>query len=137
MMRKLLKSKQLRFAVLGVITACFNLMAITLLVELFHLKTPLQRNIANIAAMEISLIFSFFVYRLGVWTHASWQFQQVFLRQIPLYHVASGLTVVLRSLLIFPVLDWLKINYFINTLIGIALAAILSYLFNDRLVFPR
>jgi dolichol-phosphate mannosyltransferase len=137
MFKKLSNNKQLKYLVLGGITAVFNLVVIWLLVELFRLDTPLQRNFANLVAIEISLIFSFFVYRLGVWTQASSDLRQILFRQLPLYHLSTSLTVMVRSFLIFPILDWLGVDYVINTLIGIGLGAFLSYFFNDQLVFSK
>lgn len=118
-------------------TAAFNLAAIYLIVKWFNINTSLLRNIANIGAIEISLIFSFFVYRFGVWRQTGWKFKEILFRQLPLYHLATSLTLALRGLIVFPFLDWIGINYMANTLIGILLGTTLSYFFNDRIVFPK
>ncbi|NJL88311.1 MAG: hypothetical protein HC886_23905 [Leptolyngbyaceae cyanobacterium SM1_1_3] len=72
-----------------------------MLVALFAAKTPLLRNLANVTAIEISLLFSFFVYRLGVWPQASWQLKPVLLYQLPMYHLSAAIVIIARSFLIF------------------------------------
>ncbi len=94
-----------------------------------------MRNIANVISIEISLIFSFFIYRTWVWTGGVWNLREVFLRQLPLYHISAGLAVITRILFIFPILDWLRVNYAINTVIGALLSASINYLISDRFVF--
>ncbi|MBC1312663.1 glycosyltransferase, partial [Trichormus variabilis PNB] len=116
-----------------------NLLLIFLLVEKLNFNTPLLRNIANVISIEISLIFSFFVYRTWVWTGGVWNLREVFLRQLPLYHVSAGLAVFTRVFLIFPILDWLQVNYAVNTVIGALLSASINYFISDSFVFktPR
>jgi putative flippase GtrA len=69
--------KIITFLICGIITAAFNILLFTLIIELLELKTPLLRNIANAIAIEISLIFTFFVYKTWVWRNAKWQFKQI------------------------------------------------------------
>ncbi|NJN02539.1 MAG: GtrA family protein [Leptolyngbyaceae cyanobacterium SL_1_1] len=135
MRRQFLKNKKVRFLICGSITAAFNLAAISVLVALFAAKTPLLRNLANVTAIEISLLFSFFVYRLGVWPQASWQLKPVLLYQLPMYHLSAAIVIIARSFLIFPVLDWLGVHYLVNTLLGIALGAGLTYCLGERVIF--
>ncbi|WP_346292414.1 GtrA family protein [Sphaerothrix gracilis] len=131
----LLKDKKIRFLICGGITAAFNLVAISVLVALFEAKTPLLRNLANVTAIEISLLFSFLVYRLGVWPQASWRLKPVLLYQLPMYHLSMAGIILLRSFLIFPVLDWLGVHYLANTLMGIGLGAGLTYFLGERVIF--
>ena len=56
-------------------------------------------------------------------------------RQIPLYHLSVGAAVGSRILIVFPILDWLGVNYVINTLIGVFLGASINYMISDRFVF--
>ncbi|MGP1373665.1 MAG: GtrA family protein [Almyronema sp.] len=135
MRRPILKNKKIRFLICGGITAAFNLVAIAALVALFSATTPLLRNLANITAIEISLLFSFWVYRLGVWPQASWQLKPVLLYQLPVYHLSAAFVILARSFLIFPLLDWLGVHYLLNTLIGIALGAGLTYFLGDQVIF--
>lgn len=135
----MVKSKQkiFRYLICGIITAIFNVLLIYIIIETFKLNEPLSRNIANIVAIEISLLFSFFIYRTWVWIsyHVTWQ--EVVWKQIPRYHASCAVVIAARSLLIFPTLDWLKFNYQINTLIGIVLGSVINYIISDKWVFKN
>lgn len=128
-------SRIFRFLVGGGVAACLNLVLMALLIERLGFDTPLLRNVANIVAIEISLLFSFAVYRIWVWPGGVWSPKDLFLRQIPLYHVSASASILLRSLLVFPLLDYLGISYGVNTLVGILISASLNYVISDRLVF--
>jgi dolichol-phosphate mannosyltransferase len=127
----------LRFLFGGGVAAAFNLILIALLIETLGFDTPLLRSLANIIAMELALLVSFAIYRAWVWTGGSWSLKDLLLRQLPLYHVSAGAAVLLRSLLVFPLLDYLGVSYGVNTLIGILLSASLNYVVSDRLVFTN
>ncbi|MCC5651792.1 glycosyltransferase [Nostoc sp. XA013] len=135
MLKKLFQPKVLKFLLGGGLAAALNLVLIYLIIEKLGFNTPFLRNIANVASIEISLIFSFFIYRTWVWTGGIWNIKEVLFRQLPLYHVSAGLAVITRILFIFPILDWLKINYAINTIIGALVSASINYLISDRFVF--
>lgn len=134
-LKKLLEKQIIRFLACGVITAMFNVVLISYLIEVLELNTPLLRNTANVVSLEISVLFSFFVYRFGVWASASWEPRTVFLYQMPLFHLSSGVSILTRSLILFPILDWMGFHYAVNTLIGIAAGSVLNYLLSDRIVF--
>jgi len=131
------KSKVIRFLFFGAITAAFNVALISVIFHRFNIDTALQRNIANLVAIEISLIFTFIVYRIWVWRIKNWNLSTLFLKQLPSFHAASGLVIAMRSFIIFPVLDWIGIGYAINTLIGIAVGAVFNYVFTDQIVFKN
>lgn len=131
----LFKSKIFKFLIGGGIAAAINLVLISSLIDYLGFKTPFLRNIANVISIEISLIASFFIYRSFVWTGGNWNIKEVLLRQLPLYHVSAGTSVMIRIFLIFPILDWLKVSYVINTLVGVLLSASINYLISDRFVF--
>lgn len=135
MVKKILKNRTFRFLICGALTAAFNILLIAFIIEFLKLEQPALRNIANIVSIEISLLFSFFVYRTWVWSLADWSLQEVLWRQIPLYHLSCGFAILTRSLILFPILDWLGVNYTINTLIGIVVGASFNYVVNDRWVF--
>jgi dolichol-phosphate mannosyltransferase len=135
MLKKLLKKQAFRYLICGAVTAVFNVLLIYIMIESLGLNTPVLRNIANVSSIEISLIFSFFVYKIWVWSGGSWTVKRVLLYQIPLYHISAGISVIARSLILFPILDWLGVNYSINTLIGIIVGAVLNYKISDKLVF--
>lgn len=135
MLRKLLNNQIFRFLICGAVTAAFNILLITLMIELLKLEQPFLRNIANIASIEISLLFSFFVYRTWVWSKGNWTFHEVLWRQIPFYHLVCGSAALIRSVILFPILDLLGINYTINTLIGILVGASVTYIIGDKWLF--
>ncbi len=135
MLKKLYRPKVIKFLLGGAVAAAINLLLIFFLIDYLHFNTPFLRNLANLIAIELSLLASFFIYRLWVWTGGSWAPKEVLLRQLPLYHVAAGSAVLLRVLLIFPLLDWLKVSYTINTLVGVGVSASINYLLSDRFVF--
>ncbi|WP_375501611.1 glycosyltransferase [uncultured Nostoc sp.] len=135
MLKKLFQPKIFKFFLGGSLAAALNLLLIFLLIEKLGFNTPILRNIANIVTIEISLVFSFFIYRTWVWAGGIWNLREVFLRQLPLYHVSAGVAVIIRILFIFPILDWLRVNYAINTVIGALLSASINYLISDSFVF--
>lgn len=135
MLKKLFRQKIFKFILGGGVSAIINLLLIFLIIDKLGFDTPTLRNIANVISIEISLLASFFIYRIWVWPGGSWTLQEVLWRQIPLYHLSAGTSVIARIFLLFPLLDWLKINYVINTLVGILLSASLNYLISDRFVF--
>jgi dolichol-phosphate mannosyltransferase len=133
--RQFLHSRLFRFLLGGGAATLLNLGLIILLIEHLGLETPFLRNAANAIAIELSLIFSFLIYRSWVWTGGEWTLRGLLLKQLPLYHVSTGAVLLARIFLVFPILDWLGIHYIANTFIGILLSATLNYLVNDRLVF--
>jgi dolichol-phosphate mannosyltransferase len=137
MLNNLLQKKVFRYLVCGIVTAAFNVLLISSMIEIMKLNTPVLRNIANVSSIEISLLFSFFVYKIWVWTGGTWKIKKVLLYQIPLYHVSAGISVLARSLILFPILDWLGIQYAINTLLGILVGAVINYKISDRVVFKN
>lgn len=134
---KLLNNKIIRYLFFGGITALFNVLLLAGLIELLEIRTPLWRNLANLFALEISVIFSFWVYKMWVWTSPDWDWRQIILKQIPLFHASMSIVIALRIFLIFPVLDWLGVQYIVNTLIGITLGAIVTYFWSDQIVFKK
>lgn len=134
-LRRLLRQRIFRFLIAGGVALAFNVLLISIMIELLRFNTPFLRNVANIVSIEISLLFSFFVYRIWVWPGGKWTVREVLQRQIPLYHLSAGAAVGTRIFIVFPMLDWLGIHYTINTLVGVLLGASLNYVISDRVVF--
>jgi dolichol-phosphate mannosyltransferase len=137
MFTKLFQSKVLKFLIGGGIAASINLFLIFFLIDHLGFNAPFLRNIANVISIEISLLSSFFIYRTLVWTGGNWSVREVLLRQLPLYHISAGTAVITRIFFVFPILDWLRVNYAINTIIGVLLSATINYLISDRFVFKN
>lgn len=135
MFKKLFRSKLFKFLIGGGVAALFNLLLIYGLIEWLNWNTVVLRNLANILSIELSLLASFFIYRIWVWSGGNWNLKEVLWRQIPLYHISAGTAVIARIFVVFPLLDWLGVDYKINTLVGILLSATLNYIISDRLVF--
>lgn len=131
------ENKVVRFLFFGAISAAFNIALITLIINQFHIETALFRNLANVIAIEISLLFTFLLYRIWVWRIKGWDIRTLLLKQLPKFHAASGLVILMRMFVIFPVLDWLGVGYALNTLLGIAVGAAANYVFNDQIVFKN
>ncbi len=136
-MRTASSSRGVRFLIGGGVAALLNLLLIAVLIEYLGFDTPWLRSVANVIAIEISLLFSFVIYRIWVWPGGSWSLKNLLLRQLPLYHVAAGLAVLSRSLIVFPLLDRLGVSYGVNTLLGALLSAGINYALSDRLVFKH
>lgn len=135
LIKKLWRQRVIKFLLGGGVAAVVNLILIFVLIEWLGFSTPMLRNVANIIAIELSLVFSFFVYRIWVWPGGVWRARSILLKQLPLYHLSAGAAVLLRILMVFPLLDKLGVDYKLNTLIGVLLSAVLNYLISDRLVF--
>jgi dolichol-phosphate mannosyltransferase len=134
---KLLKQRLVKFLFGGGVAAAVNLLLIFILIEWLGFDTSLLRNLANIIAIELSLILSFFIYRIWVWPGGVWRISEVLFKQLPLYHLSAGTAVLLRVLVVFPLLDKWGVDYGINTIIGVLLSAVVNYLISDRLVFKQ
>ena len=137
MLKRLLQKQAFRYLLCGLVTAIFNVLLISSLIEILRLNTPVLRNLANLSSTYISLLFSFFVYKIWVWTGGTWEIKKVLFYQIPLYHVSAGISVATRIFILFPILDWVGVNYSINTLVGILVGAVLNYKISDKLVFKN
>lgn len=135
MLAKFSQNRTVRFLICGGVTAAFNILAFAIIIAYFKLDQPVLRNIANVIAIEVSLLFSFFVYRTWVWSKGKWKFKEILWREIPLYHLSCGSVVAMRSLIIFPALDWLGVHHSINNLVGIVIGSAMNYVMSDRLVF--
>jgi len=134
-MRKQLPRKKIKFVLTGGVAASFNLLLMICLVEVLGFDTAILRNVANAISVELSLIASFFLYRLWVWPGGSWEIRQMVWEQLPLYHMSGGVAVINRIFFVFPFLDWLGIHYALNTLVGVMLSVTINYVLKDRLAF--
>jgi dolichol-phosphate mannosyltransferase len=104
-------------------------------VDVFNLNTPLLRSLGNAFATEICLLISFFCYRQFVWQLEKLRWQEIYLRELPKYHVSVASVISIRVILLFPLLDWLGIHPALNTMIGITFGSLSSYALSDKFVF--
>ena len=77
MFKKLFRQRIFKFLLGGGVAAAFNLTVIFAFIKLLGFNRPLLRNIANIISIELSLIFSFFVYRIWVWLGGAWKIKEI------------------------------------------------------------
>ncbi|MBP0004040.1 MAG: glycosyltransferase [Cyanobacteria bacterium SBC] len=134
-LKKTFQKRTIRFLFGGGVAAAFNLLLMFLFVKVGGWNTPVLRNSANVISIELSLLLSFFIYRIWVWPGGTWRISEVLVRQLPLYHFSAGSAVALRVFAIFPLLDWLGVSYAVNTLLGALVSATINYILSDRLVF--
>ena len=86
-----------RYQASGVSTAVFNVVLLIIVIEALHIETGLGRNIANLACTEVSVLFSFFIYKVFVWRNVCWSVKELILRQIPIYHASVAISFLLRT----------------------------------------
>lgn len=122
------------FLVGGASAAIVNLALAYVGVDLLGFSSDLQQNYVNLVAMEISLVYSFFVYRAFVWRIKTWDAGQIFFRQLPIYHLSAGTGFLVRTLL-FPLLQLLGVHYLPNIALGILIGAAANYVLTDNFVF--
>jgi dolichol-phosphate mannosyltransferase len=126
----------LRFVVGGGSAAIVNLVLAYIGIDLLGFSSDLQQNYVNLVAMEISLVYSFLIYRIFVWRIKTWDTTQIFLRQLPLYHLSAGSGILVRALL-FPLLQLLGVHYLLNVALGVLIGAAANYILTDNLVFKE
>ena len=93
MLTKIYNNKIFRFLIAGGVAFLINLFFIYWFIDDLGFNTPFLKNVANAISIEISLIASFFIYRIWVWTGGDWTIRDVILIQLPLYHLSAGLAV--------------------------------------------
>src|SRR5215207_4344319 len=108
----------LRFMIGGGSATILNLSLAFIGVDILGFRSDLQQNYVNFATMEVSLVYSFFVYRAFVWRDKVSSPSWILLRQLPLYHLSAGAGALTRMLL-FPVLQIVSLHYLLNIIIGI------------------
>ncbi len=134
---KLWSQQTFRFLFVGTLCMMINVLLIIILIDWLHWNTYLWRALANAISIESGVLASFFAYRHYVWQVARFEWQQILFRELPIYHISIAFVLSIRIFALFPLLDWLGIHHAINTMIGIALGAVLSYNLNQKVVFPN
>ena len=142
--------KYIKFAIVGATSFVVNLAAIWVFIHILdripavdrlaeilpiEQKDKLGADIANILAIEISIIFNFFYSRRWTWNHIEKKHGKLLVYQCLKFHLAILPGFVIRAIL-FPVLSHVfKMHYSTNTMIGVAIAMILNFLLYDKIVF--
>ena len=142
--------KYIKFIIVGASSFVINLAAIWLFIHILdrvHLvdklaeilpieqKDKLGADIANIIAIEISILFNFFYSRRWTWNHIEKHHGRMLAYQCFKFHIAILPGFIIRALL-FPILSHVfKIHYIVNTMIGVAISMVLNFLLYDKIVF--
>ena len=113
-----------------------NLLLLHLMVRYLGLNTALGENIANIASMELSIIYNFFLSRAITWQYRYKEYGIRLFIQLIKFQVAIGITTLMRIGL-FALLQWLGVFHLLNATIGIAAAASFNFVIYDTLIFKR
>ena len=125
-----------RFLFAGLSAALVNLFFMVLFVEVFGFTTYILKNAANILSIEISILYHFIISRLWTWHDAPRKKGKNFLGQFISFHVVNITGMIIR-VMAFAVLEKLGVFYIFNVTIGICLAAAVSFILYDRIVFKR
>ncbi len=123
-----------KFLITGLSAAVVNLLLMVLFVEVFHFKTYILKNVANVLAIFLSIIYNFIVSRLWTWSEVPKKHGKVLLMQFMSFNLANMFTMGLR-VVVFAWLEKAGVNYLLNVTIGIVLAAALSFILYDKIVF--
>ena len=133
------RARFVRYALVGLLVAASQLLALAGLVELGGLRGVAGENVANLLSIEISLLLAFLLHGRLTWPDArreSGSGLAAALRRLLSFHAVTLSGVALRALL-FYALSLTGIAYTLNALLGIALVVGLNFLGYDRLVFRR
>ena len=125
----------IRFLFFGGTAAFLNVVLMYGLVDLLEWNSIVLRNLANVISVELSLLYSYVVYRLFVWNDLETPFRESLPAQLLRYHGSAGVAIVTRWFLLFPILDLVGLNHLINTVIGALVSCFLNYTFSSRFVF--
>ncbi|MDD3427691.1 MAG: GtrA family protein [Caldisericia bacterium] len=122
------------FFAIGFMGALVNILIIYLYNGFYEPNTLLAENIGNFLGIEISTLICFILNRQFTWSDRPKLNNQKLLRQIIIYHLAVGISIIIR-LIIFPLIQFTGLDYISNTLIGITIGAIINYFMFDKIVF--
>jgi len=125
-----------RFLIVGISAAFVNISIMVLFVEGFGFKTYFLKNLANILSIEVSIIYNFMLSRAWTWSDTPSTKGRDLLGQCVSFHVANVTGLVLRVVL-FAFLEKFAVFYVLNMMFGIVLAAFVSYILYDKIVFKR
>ncbi len=125
-----------RFLIVGMSAAFVNVSIMVLFVEGLGFKTYFLRNLANILSIEVSIIYNFMLSRSWTWSDTPSIKGRDLLGQCVSFHVAN-LTGLFLRVVLFAFLEKLAVYYVLNIMLGIVLAAFVSYILYDKIVFKK
>jgi dolichol-phosphate mannosyltransferase len=128
------RRKAKRFFIAGLVAALVNFLALVFFVEVLGFRTFLLKNVANLMAMEIAVIFHFFLSRHWTWQRIPRKKGRELVTQALSFHAAVFAGISLRIIL-FAVLEKWNVHYLFNNALGIGLVAVMNYVFFDKFIF--
>jgi len=123
-----------KFLIVGGSAVALNLLLLFLMVRYLGFDTSLLENLANAVAMEIGIVYNFFMSRAITWSDRHKEKGRRLFIQMVKFNLTVGVTVLFR-LALFPALQYFGVTYIYNAAIGIALAAVFDFAIYDTLVF--
>ncbi len=123
-----------KFLIVSGSAVALNLLLLFLMVSYLGFGTPLLENLANAVAMELSIVYNFFMSRAITWRDRHKEKGSRLLIQMVKFHLAIGVTILFR-LALFPLLQQFGVPYLYNAAVGIALASAFNFVIYDTLVF--
>jgi putative flippase GtrA len=126
----------IKFLIAGGSAALVNLLLITIFIELLGFKSYFLKNLANILAIEMSVVYLFSINRLWTWKDTPQKQGRSLLGQFFSFNLAYLAGIVIKVIL-FAVFEKLGVFYLLNVAIGMGLAAGLDFILCDKFVFKR
>lgn len=123
-----------KFLIVSGSAVALNLLLLYLMVRYLGFDTPLLENLANAVAMEVSIMYNFFMSRAITWGDRHKERGRRLFIQMVKFHLTIGVTILFR-LALFPALQYFGVTYMYNAAIGISLAAIFNFAIYDALIF--
>lgn len=123
-----------KFLIVSGSAVALNLLLLHLMVRYLGFDTPLLENLANAVAMEVSIMYNFFMSRAITWGDRHKERGRRLFIQMVKFHLTIGVTILFR-LALFPALQYFGVTYMYNAAIGISLAAIFNFAIYDALIF--
>jgi len=126
-------ARLVKYAINGILAALSQYISMLALVEGLGLFRSPGLNLAYAAAIEISILVGFLLHARVTWRQrfaSAWSC----LGKLLAFHLASALSFAVRQV-VFYYLQRTGMDYRSNTLIGIAIAFVLTYFGFERLVF--
>lgn len=128
------KMKISKFLIVGGSATVLYLCLLFLMVRYLGFDTALLENLANALALEISIVYNFFMSRAITWSDREKEKGGRLFIQMVKFHLGIGATILFR-LSLFLALQQLGVPYMYNAAIGIVLTAIFNYAIYDVLIF--
>lgn len=128
--------KMQKFVITGFSAALVNILLMLFFVEILGCKTYLLKNLANVLAIALSTIYNFVACRFWAWNEVAKKQGGALATQFFLFIIVNIITMLIRAIL-FAWLDKIGIFYIVNVILGIGLAASISFILYDKIVFKN